>query len=130
MRAVVPRKEPPVKRTIRVLLAAAALAPAGASADVIYLDRPGVLEAIAAENPEHHQRLLGILKASQEMPCQRESFERLKAEFDAREARCTTYLLTSLPAKRRLAFKLDDQKYQSTVEMAVHEKLVKVPSTR
>ena len=116
-----------MNRTILAHLAAAGLAPLCASAfTVISLDRPGVLEAIAAENPDHHQRLVGILRASQEMPCERDGLERLRVDHDAREARCSAMLLTSLPSKRRLAFTLDGQAYVATVEMNDRSRPVKV----
>ena len=117
-----------MNRNLLTLLAAAGLAPLGAAAGVISLDRPGALEAIAAENPAHHQRLQGILKASREMPCERDQLQRLSVAYDAREARCSTMLLTSLPSKRRLSFTLDGQDYVATVEMNERSRQVKVPA--
>ena len=116
-----------MNRATLAFIAATGLAPLCASATVISLDRPGVLEAIAAENPDHHQRLVGILRASQEMPCQRESLQRLAVDHEVREARCSTTILTSLPSKRRLHFRLDGQAYVATVEMNDHWRNKVVP---
>jgi hypothetical protein len=114
-------------RTALALLSLA-LAPLGAQAAPISLDRPGVLEAIEAENPDHHQRLVGILRASREMPCTSDALYRMVAHYDARDARCSKLLMTSLPAKRRLTFSLDGQAYIATVEMTETAGPVKVPS--
>ena len=113
-----------MKRALLVL--AAVLSPVPAIGQVISLDRPGVLESIAAENPHHHQRIVGILKASEEMPCRNDSLHRLVTEYDAREARCSTLLMTSLPAKRRLSFTLDGQGYVATVAIREASRMVKV----
>ena len=110
----------------QLLVLIASLVPVAASAQAIYLDRPGVLEAIEAANPDHHQRIVGILKASQEMPCTNDSLYRMVAEYNARDAQCSRFLMTSLPAKRRLSFSLDGQSYIATVEMTETSRLVKV----
>jgi hypothetical protein len=124
MRATI-RAGAAMKRTILALLAASVTLPAAAF-DVISLDRPGALEAIEATNPDHHQRLVGILRASQEMPCASDHLYRLVVDYDARDARCSKTLLTSLPAKRRLSFTLDGQAYVATVEVTERARLVKV----
>ena len=109
----------------RTLLAlAVSLALPAAALDVLSLDRPGALEAIEAANPDHHQRIVGILRASREMPCAADHLYRLVVDFDARDARCSRPLLMSLPAQRRLMFKLDDQRYVATVRMNEHARLV------
>lgn len=109
-----------------LVLIVACLMPAWASAQAISLDRPGVLEAIQAENPDHHQRILGILEASREMPCHNDFLHRMVTEYDARGARCSRPLMTSLPAKRRLMFSLDGQTYVATVEITERSRLVKL----
>lgn len=115
-----------MSRALLALAAAAGLAPLSASASpAISLDRPGALEAIEASNPEHHQRIVGILHASREMPCSSDRLYRMQVHYDARDARCGRTILTSLPAKRRLSFTLDGQAYVATVEMAERSRMVK-----
>ena len=113
-------------RKTLALLAASLLALPAAAVDVISLDRPGALERIEATNPDHHQRIVGILEASQEMPCRNDFLHRMVTDYDAREARCSRLLMTSLPAKWRLMFSLDSQAYVATVEIAERSRLVKV----
>ena len=117
-----------MNRSVFALVAAAFLPVAASAVTTISLDRPGVLEAIEADNPVHHQRIKGILRASQEMPCERDTLQRLSVDYDAREARCSTMLMTSLPAKRSLSFILDGQRYVATVEMIDRSRAVKVPT--
>ena len=117
-----------MNRSIFALVAAGLLPIAASAVTTISLDRPGVLEAIEADNPVHHQRIMGILRASQEMPCERENLERIAVYYDAREARCSAMVKTSLPAKVRLSFSLDGQAYVATVQLIERSRLVKVPT--
>jgi hypothetical protein len=115
-----------MNRALLALLAAASLAPLSASASpAISLDRPGALEAIEASNPDHHQRILGILHASREMPCSSDHLYRMQVHYEARDAKCGKTILTSLPARRRLLFTLDGQAYVATVELAERSRVVK-----
>jgi hypothetical protein len=109
----------------KLLVLAACIAPAWAQASVIRLDSPGALEAIEAGNPDHHRRIVGILEAAQEMPCDRRGLERAAVSYHARDARCSLGLLTSYPAKRRLSFVLDDTAYVATVTVRADARLMK-----
>ena len=115
---------------MRLALLLLASLPLAATAQVVQLDRPGVLDAIEEANPGHHARILGILKASQEMPCDARRLERAAISHEAREAKCSLLLMTSYPAKRRLTFKLDDVPYAATVTMHADARLMKVPTGR
>ena len=83
----------------------------------VQLDRPGVLDTIRAERPDHYYRIAGILRIADTMPCHTPQFGQRAVEYDAREARCGLHLLTSYPAKRRLSFVLDEVPYVATVTM-------------
>ena len=83
----------------------------------IQLDRPGVLDSIRAERPDHYYRIAGILRIADTMPCHTPQFGHRAVEYDARAARCGLHLLTSYPAKRRLSFVLDEVPYVATVTM-------------
>ena len=94
-------------------------------AKIVNLDRPGVLQALQRENPDHFRRVTGILAASQETPCQMDEFEKVtRVRFDARGARCGMIVKTSYPAKLQLSFALDDVRYLGMVTMSMTERLV------
>ncbi|HUP28651.1 MAG TPA: hypothetical protein VM122_00655 [Usitatibacter sp.] len=81
------------------------------------LDRPGALEALAATNPGHYQRAVEIIRAAQTMPCGLR-LRALLAEYEAHDVRCSPALIfTSYPAKRDLAFTLDDTPYALRVSL-------------
>ena len=89
------------------------------------LDKPGALEALERENPEHFRRVSGILTLATEMPCHIDIFAKvIRARFDAEEAKCGVPLQTSDPAKRRLSFVLGETNYVSIVKMKQTERLV------
>ena len=101
---------------LATLAAAAAIPAAGqilphAYQPAVRLDRPGALEALAVTNPEHYQRAVVIIRVAQAMPCGLK-LRALMAEYDARDVRCSpAILLASYPAKRDLAFSIDDTPY-------------------
>lgn len=107
---------------ILACLAAAAAIPAAAQLNPwpqpgVRLDRPGALEALALTNPEHHRRAVEIIRVAQTMPCGLK-LRALMAEYNARDVRCSSVLLlTSYPAKRDLAFTLDDTPYALRVSL-------------
>jgi hypothetical protein len=96
---------------VGLLLVVAAVQAASPERRVVNLDKPGALDAIASENPEHYQKIMGILRVSQVEAC--ETLPRtLKVQFDADAASCRAYeLLTSQPPKRHLRFRLGDTDY-------------------
>ena len=83
----------------------------------VQLDRPGVLDSIRADRPDHYYRIAGILRIADTMPCHTPQFGSRAVEYEARDARCGLALLTSYPAKRRLSFVLDEVAYVATVTM-------------
>src|SRR5688572_31261833 len=95
----------------------------------VQLDRPGVLDTIRAERPDHYYRIAGMLRIADTMPCHTPQFGHLAVEYEARDARCGLALLTSYPAKRRLSFVLDEVAYVTTVRMRDSGgRLLKVPT--
>jgi hypothetical protein len=111
-------------------LAAAAAIPAAAQVTAhasppgVRLDQPGALEALAIANPEHHRRALEIIRVAQAMPCGLE-LRALLAEYNAHGVRCSPALiLTSYPAKRDLAFTLDDTPYALRVTLLADAELL------
>lgn len=97
----------------------------GTPAKIVNLDRPGALQALERDNPDHYRRVTGILAVSQQTPCQMDEFEKVtRVRFDARAARCGMLVKTSYPAKLQLSFALDDTRYVGQVTMAMTERLV------
>ena len=99
------------------LALAALLAPQGAGA-AVDLNVPGALDAIRDQDPRHYERIDGILRAAEGLPCHTPEFQRaMKAGHEAEAARCSVMLMTSYPAKRRLSFTLERVRYVATVTM-------------
>ena len=100
------------------LLSTALVHAAPPSLSPIDLDRPGVMEAVQLEKPEHFSRIAQIRTLASRMPCFTEEFGRtLQVKFEAREASCGVLLMTSYPSKRRLSFALGDARYVTVVTM-------------
>ena len=101
---------------MRTLVTAAVLsvvcAPA-AFAD-IRLDTPQDLANLRATNFDHYQRAARIIAAANTL-C-RPGLPKLEvAKFGATDLSCAHLLLTSLPAKRQIAFRLDGTRYVALV---------------
>ena len=100
-----------------VAISAAAQIEPHAYQPAVRLDRLGALEALAVTKPGHYQRAVEIIRVAQAMPCGLK-LRALMAEHDARDVRCSpTILLTSYPAKRDLAFSIDDTPYALRVTL-------------
>ena len=114
--------------SIAVLSVTSALASPNASFSLITfidLDKPGVMEAIEQDQPDHHRRIAQILSVASEMPCHTEQFGRaVEARYEAQNAHCGVLLKTSLPSKRLLSFALDGTRYSTVVTMNETSKLV------
>jgi hypothetical protein len=78
---------------------------------VVDLDEPGVLDALRSSHPAHYAKitrlLAGVLHRSD-----RGAVRWMEATFDARNVRYGPLVLTTHPAKRRLAFSLDGTPYE------------------
>ena len=96
-------------------------APAASQAPrVVYLNSASALDSLAKTNPNHAARAERILAAASEL-CQPGPAEVNFARFQASDIHCDGAILrTSYPAKREIAFTLDDTRYLA---------LVTVPST-
>lgn len=97
------------------LLAAAALAGATslalAAGPPFDLDAPGALDTLARERPDHHAKVVRMLREAERRPA--EGVARfLATDLGARDVDPSALLKTSDPARRRLAFTLDDMRYE------------------
>ena len=84
-------------------------------ANSVDLDRPGVLDGIAKRDRPLYDRIHGVLKAAEMEPC--ETLPRIvETQFRAGVEACNgSVILTSYPAKIRVAFRIDDILYSSNV---------------
>ena len=102
----------------RTLVAALALVvlslPAGATRRVDIGDHKA-LDAIQAANPAQYGKVMGILEAAGRVDCETLP-QMLKVQYGASQVQCIGALIrTSYPAKRWLAFTLDDVDFSGNV---------------
>ena len=98
--------------------------------NVVFLDRPGVLESIERENPDHFRRITGIIEASIEACRRDEVGTQLRVKYEMVQTSCGALIKTSYPAKFMLGFTLDETRYIVTATVPQDEKLVAVPNRR
>lgn len=73
------------------------------------------LDAIRAANPAQYEKVIGILSLAGNVSCETLP-QMLKVQFGARDVKCSgALILTSYPAKRRLAFELDDTVFAGNI---------------
>jgi hypothetical protein len=92
-------------------LALAAL-PAAAATD---LSRPGALERLKAERPEHYAVVAEIAQAGERANCGPDDFEALKARFPLDRMDCG--FVRNNPPQRRMTFAVDGIAYAITVRL-------------
>jgi hypothetical protein len=100
---------------MRAILLAAALAALGAYAETpknVDLDRPGALDALRSENPEHYDRLV-VAIAQEKAICK--SLELARAVADRQDPCRLRVLMTSFPPKSHFTMRLDDVLYAMTL---------------
>jgi len=92
----------------------------------IDLDRPGAMEALARDNPAHHDKIRQIIaglfkRADHDVP------RWLHVSFGAHDVSYAPVWLTSDPPKKRLSFALDGTRYRTVVTLS-HVRGVIVPA--
>ena len=103
-------------RAIAILAVTVSLtAVAGTPVKTVDLNRPGVLEAIEKQDKPLYDRIHGVLKAAEMEPC--ETLPKVvQTQFRVGMETCNGHdILTSYPAKIRVAFRIDDTLYTSNV---------------
>jgi hypothetical protein len=102
-------------RTFVAALVLALLSLPAAATTRVDLGDDKALDAIQAQNPAQYEKLIGIMKAAGEVSCETLP-EMLKVQYGATDIRCLGALVrTSYPAKRWLAFTLDDVAFSGNV---------------
>ncbi len=82
---------------------------------VVDLTKPGALEQVARENPEHYRQIVEMIRIAEQLSCEK-AVKLYHANFKARDIDCVgLMILTSDPPKRRLGFTLDTTKYMTVV---------------
>lgn len=115
---------------MRIVLAAVSLLLAGVChaketkpARHVDLNRPGVLERLAIDNPRHHARIVEVIDVMQRKSC-REALE-LTRVMQGFFVQCRPHLLkTSLPPKRHLSIHIDGVHYAGNVPVPVRAEVV------
>lgn len=91
----------------------------------IDLDKPGVLEAIKRDNPDHFRRISGVLQAASDTPCQSAQFrDFIRTKFDATKPECGVLIKTSYPGQYAVSFQLQTTLYSATVALSPSEKMI------
>ena len=81
---------------------------------IIDLDAPGTLDALARDHPSHYEKVAEILAEVLKQP-DSEVPQWMRTNFNAHDVVYGPLLLASLPPKRHLSFKIDDVRYKSIV---------------
>jgi len=112
---------------LRNVLALMLLAPAAFAAgapQLVDLDRPGALEALAAQNPAHHRRALELIRIAEQPACKPVPKVRRSKDEPGDPACAPALLMTSNPPKRLVTFTIDDTHYRSVVTVRVDARLM------
>jgi len=105
-------------RTLYIATVLAVVCAPAAFADT-RLDTPQDLANLRATNFDHYQRAERIIAAANTL-C-RPGLPRVEAaKFGATDLKCAHLLLTSLPAKREIAFRLDGTRYVAQVTITAN----------
>ena len=102
----------------RTFVAALVLALSSVPADAVRRVDIGdqkALDAIQTANPAQYKKVMGIIKSAAEVSCETLP-QMLKVQYGATDVQCAgAHILTSYPAKRRLAFTLDDVAFSGNI---------------
>jgi hypothetical protein len=95
----------------------AALGPqAWAQPNLVDLQRPGALDAVARENPKHYREILEITRVASEVSCDT-GLRMLPVPAGDRMTCAAMAIMTSDPPKRSITFQLDDVRYRAIVTL-------------
>lgn len=86
------------------------------SKKAINLNNPSEVKELARTNPAHYEKIQKILYAHS-IKSERAVYKWMKASMKASDISYSSYVLTSLPAKKHLSFTLDQNRYTATVTM-------------
>ena len=103
-------------RAILVLTSCLATTVLAAPTEVIDLTKPGALEQVAKDNPQHYAQIVAIIRVAEQHSCE-QALKLYRANFAAASnIDCLgLVILTSDPPKHRLGFTLDTTRYVTVV---------------
>src|SRR5712692_9198076 len=82
---------------------------------VVDLTKPGALEQVARENPEHYRQIVEMIRIAEQYSCEK-ALKLYHTSFKARDIDCVGFMiLTSYPPKHRLGFTLHTTRYMTVV---------------
>ena len=87
--------------------------------NLVMLDRPGVMSAIAKDDRPRYDRLIAILEAAREIGCVEDLAPTLKERFRVGGAQCTGYFATE-PPKTRFVFTVEGTRYSTILLPKAH----------
>ncbi|HEX5044952.1 MAG TPA: hypothetical protein VFV75_18805 [Candidatus Polarisedimenticolaceae bacterium] len=82
----------------------------------VNLDRPGAMDALKRENPEHYTAVRGILASVLRQP-EPMVEQWIRVTYKAEDVAYSPVLLATDPPKRTLSFRLDDVRYQTLLTL-------------
>lgn len=89
---------------------AAVMVQAAPPQPTVYLDDRATWDALQREQPRRYEKILEIMKIAEAEPCETAP-TMLKTKLDVKAKCAAMVLYTSLPAKTRLEFTLEDTHY-------------------
>ena len=100
-----------------LLLLPSALAQAADAGGTVDLRRPGALESLRDQRPDHYARARAILALAQARPSPGTS-RLIEARFDASDVELSLWRVSD-PPKLQVSFRLDDTRYDAEVVPAL-----------
>ena len=81
------------------------------------LSRPGALDRLRAQKPEHYDAVMEIAKIGERLNCANEDLEAIKARFPMERLDCGHVMLNNNVSQRRMTFSLGGEEYRVTVRL-------------
>jgi len=103
-----------VRNLIAVILWAALAVHAAPQPQTVDLDKPGALEALKTNKPEHYAKVVESMEKVQAVPISANGQQDLRLEVQKPDP-TRRQIETSHPAKTRMTIPVDDTQYRITV---------------
>ena len=85
-------------------------------AQYVDLDAPGAMEQIRAANRVHYEKIQSIVEGLGQQP-DGEAAQWIRTSFGAKQVSYSSFLLTSYPPQKDIAFTLDSTRYYGRVAL-------------
>jgi hypothetical protein len=108
-----------MRKLLSVVLWAALAVQAANPPHAVDLDKPGALEALKKDKPDHYAKVLEAMDKVQAIPYSPKGQHDLRLEIGKPDPTGRS-VETSLPAKTRMTIPLDDVRYRITVLYTKH----------